>query len=88
MTKTTNNDVKPEELVSQVEAARIRGVSKQAIANLISRGRLQTLKVAGRVLLFRSQVESFVALPNSGRPPKKTTPTKTTKKALPIEDSQ
>jgi hypothetical protein len=75
------NNVKPDELISQVEAARIRGVSKQAIANLISRGRLETITIAGRILLFRTQVESFVALPNTGRPPKKKAPVKATKKS-------
>jgi hypothetical protein len=65
--------VKPDELISQAEAARIRGVSQQAIANLIRRGRLNTASVAGRTLVLRSEVESFVAKPKVGRPPKKAT---------------
>ena len=62
---------KPEELISQAEAARIRGVSQQAIANLIRRGRLSSTLVAGRTLVLRAEVEAFVAKPKLGRPPKK-----------------
>ena len=65
-TDETNVDV----YISQSEAARIRGVSKQAIANLIRRGRLNTATVAGRTLVLRSEVETFVARPKNGRPPK------------------
>jgi excisionase family DNA binding protein len=71
LTKTTRNIRDLDNLISQVEAARLRGVSKQAIANLIKRGRLTTTTVAGRTLLLRSEVESFVAQPKLGRPPKK-----------------
>ena len=56
--------------VSQAEAARIRGVSQQAIANLIRRGRLATISVVGRTLVRRSDVEAFLAKPKLGRPPK------------------
>jgi predicted DNA-binding protein (UPF0251 family) len=55
--------------ISQAEAARIRRVSEQAIADLIRRGRLTTVKVAGRTLVLRSEIESFVVRPK-GRPPK------------------
>jgi hypothetical protein len=65
-TDETNVDVH----ISQSEAARIRGVSKQAIANLIRRGRLNAASVAGRTLVLRSEVETFVAKPKNGRPPK------------------
>jgi hypothetical protein len=57
--------------VSQAEAARIRGVSPQAIADLIRRCRLTTAHVAGRILVLRSEVEAFVAQPKTGRPLKK-----------------
>jgi hypothetical protein len=63
--------------VSQVEAGRIRGVSKQAIGNLIKRGRLSSIKVAGRTLLLRSEVEAFTPQPIGH--PKKETRAKTTK---------
>jgi len=48
-----------EDLISQAEAARIRGVSRAAIADLVERGRLQSIKIAGRVLVYRSDVENF-----------------------------
>jgi excisionase family DNA binding protein len=53
--------------VSQAEAARIRGVSRQAIARLIKKGRLGVFRIAGKVLLNRAEVESFVP-DQPGRP--------------------
>jgi len=58
-----------EEWISQAEAARIRGVSRQAIGRLIKRERLQTLKIGGRMLVRRKDVEDFRAEP-AGRPSK------------------
>ncbi|MGP8260039.1 MAG: helix-turn-helix domain-containing protein [Acidobacteriaceae bacterium] len=57
------------EWVSQAEAARIRGVSRQAISRLIKKGRLQVLEIGGKVLLNRSEIEAFVPDP-PGRPAK------------------
>lgn len=48
------------DLISQTEAARLRGVSRPAIADLIKRGRLRSVEVAGRTLVYRSEVEGFV----------------------------
>lgn len=62
---------KRRDYVSQVEAARLRGVSKQAIADLIAWGRLKAVLVAGRKLVLRSDVQSLIARPRLGRPPKK-----------------
>jgi hypothetical protein len=76
--------VKPEDWISQAEAARIRGVSQQAIANLIRRGRLTAITVAGRMVVLCSEVESFVPQPKLGRPPKKTAAKKSPKK-MPIK---
>jgi excisionase family DNA binding protein len=73
----------PEDWISQAEAARVRGVSQQAIKNLIVRKRLQSLKIGGKILVRRSEVESFVAQPKLGRPrmkAKNTKPTKVKKK--------
>jgi excisionase family DNA binding protein len=61
--------------ISQVEAARIRGVSKQAIAKLIARKRLSAREIGGRMLVRRSEVEAFVPMP-IGRPRKKSAPKK------------
>ena len=68
--------------ISQAEAARIRSVSEQAIADLIHRGRLTTVKVAGRTLVLRSEIESFVVRPK-GRPPKNATSKKASNKVKP-----
>jgi len=50
---------KLDELISQAEAARIRGVTPQAIGHLIKAGKLKAVTVAGRRLVFRSEVENF-----------------------------
>lgn len=59
----------PDEWISQAEAARLRGVSRQAIADLIKRNRLETLEIAGRLLVRRTDVEKFVPH-GAGRRPK------------------
>ena len=69
-TKKYQQSVKPGDWISQAEAARIRGVSQQAIVNLIRRGRLTTVNMAGLSVVLRSEVENFVAQPKGGRPPK------------------
>jgi hypothetical protein len=71
LTKTSTNDEKLENYISQAEAARIRGVSKQAIADLIKRGRLSKVTLAGRSLVLLSEVKAFIPKPKLGRPPKK-----------------
>jgi excisionase family DNA binding protein len=55
-------------LVSQKEAAEIRGCTTQAISGLIQRGSLKTVTVGGKRLLFRDEVEKFV--PSVGGRPK------------------
>ena len=59
--------IDPSEWVSQAEAARLRGVSRQAIARLVVNGRLKTLAVGGRALVRRDEVLAFERNP-SGRP--------------------
>jgi excisionase family DNA binding protein len=83
LTKTSTNSGNLADYISQAEAARIRGVSKQAIADLISRGRLTTVKVADRILVLRSEVETFVVQPKRGRPRKKVSIKETSKETLP-----
>ena len=61
-------------MVTQAEAAEIRGVSVQAINYLVKHGRLRSIKVAGRVLLFRDEVEKFQ--PSLGGRPKGKQPAK------------
>jgi excisionase family DNA binding protein len=71
VSKTTIKEEKEvDDWISQSEASRIRSVSKQAIAKLISRNRLTARKIGGRMLVRRSEVVAFVPMP-IGRPPKK-----------------
>jgi hypothetical protein len=48
----------------------MRGISRQAISNLVAKGRFVTLTVAGKTLLRRSDVERFKPNPG-GRPAKR-----------------
>jgi hypothetical protein len=50
---------KDEDLITQAEAAELRGVTTQAINELIQRGRLATVGKYGRQLLRRADVLSF-----------------------------
>jgi excisionase family DNA binding protein len=45
----------------------MRGVSRQAIARLIKKGRLRVLEIGGKVLVNRSEIEAFMPEP-PGRP--------------------
>jgi excisionase family DNA binding protein len=85
---TNNSEDNIDDWISQAEAARIRAVSKQAIAKLIHRKRIAAREIGGRMLVRRSEVEAFVPLP-IGRPPKKTTPKKAPgkKKAAPKKEA-
>ncbi len=56
------------DLVTRTQAAELRGVTRAAIADLIKRGRLQPIEIAGRAFLSRREVESFEPEPG-GRPP-------------------
>ncbi len=48
-----------ENLITVTEAAKLRGVSRQAIHALIERNRLRSVEMFGRVLLYRDEVEDF-----------------------------
>jgi len=60
----------PDEWISQAEAARLRGVSRQAIADLIAREKVETFKIGGRILVRRKDIEHFRA-EKGGRPPRR-----------------
>jgi excisionase family DNA binding protein len=47
------------DLISQADAARLRGVSRAAIRDLIRRGRIRSIAIGGRELVFQSEIESF-----------------------------
>jgi excisionase family DNA binding protein len=79
LTEQPQQSVKPEDWISQAEAARIRGVSQPAIVHLIRRGRLTTVNMAGRTVVLRSEIENFIARPKGARPPMKAKFSKTSK---------
>jgi len=56
------------DLISQAEAARIRGVSRQAISSLVQRGKISGYEIAGRVLVSRKEVENFERGPSGPKP--------------------
>jgi excisionase family DNA binding protein len=70
-TTLSKNDLAADQWVSQSEAARIRGVTPQAIENLLKKGRFRTLRIGGRVLLDRREVENYKPK-RTGRPRKRT----------------
>jgi hypothetical protein len=68
-TTLSKKDLVADKWVSQSEAARIRGVTPQAIENLMKKGRFRTLRIGGRVLLDRREVQSYKPK-QTGRPRK------------------
>ncbi len=57
------------ELLTPTQAARLKGVSRQWIANLIRQGKLDVVKIAGRNFVRQSEVLNYKAAPKTGRPP-------------------
>ena len=55
------------EWITKAEAARVRGVTRQAIAKLVGKGKLATLELAGHTLVKRAEVEAYKPEPG-GRP--------------------
>jgi hypothetical protein len=47
------------DLVTQAEAARIRGVSREAIYGLVAREKLTVIEIGGQKFLRRSEVENY-----------------------------
>lgn len=62
-----NKTIDPTEWISQAEAARLRGCTRQAISKLIRKQKLTVLEVGGHVLVNRKNVLEFKE-GNSGRP--------------------
>jgi len=67
-TKAVSDDFNPEDWISQAEAAEMRGVSRQAIHQLVQKGRFRTYDVAGRTLVLREDVVQYEP-DRGGRPP-------------------
>ena len=61
--------IDPDDMITQAEAARIRGVSHEAIRYLVRQGRLKTRRIGGRIFLSRKDVEAYK--PNVGGRPSK-----------------
>ncbi len=61
--------------VSQAKAARLRGVTRQAISKLIKGKKLKTLEVGGHVLVNREEVLGYEG-GSAGRPKTKHDTTK------------
>lgn len=59
MSKKRKDEGEISDLISQAEAARIRGVSRAAIRDLIRRSRLSSITVGGREFVYRREVEAF-----------------------------
>jgi hypothetical protein len=59
------------ELITQAEAARLRGVSPQAINELVERGRLNVTEIGGVKFVKRSEVLSFEPKTHKARAAKK-----------------
>ncbi|PYP85875.1 MAG: hypothetical protein DMF61_15045 [Blastocatellia bacterium AA13] len=68
-----------EDLISQKQAAAIRGVTLQGIHSLVKRGKLKTYMVGDKGFLSRKEVESYVPSVG-GRPKKKTSKGRRTRK--------
>lgn len=68
------------DLITQTEAAKLRGVTSEAISDLIRRGRLKIVEVGGRKFLRRSEVLGFEPQ-KGGRPSKPNTAKKSSKKS-------
>lgn len=58
---STNKSVAidPSDWITQAEAARLRHVTRQAIARLVGNGRLRTLDIGGRSFVNRADVLAF-----------------------------
>jgi excisionase family DNA binding protein len=69
----------PSAWISQSEAARLRGVTRQAMHRLIQRGKISTLEVGGHVLVSRAEIENFQP-GEAGRPQNSTAMTDQTKR--------
>ena len=69
----------PADLISQAEAAELRGVSRASINELVTRGRLRSVVVGGKPYLYRAEVLSFEP-DKGGRPPKDKSTTATQKR--------
>lgn len=57
----------PSDWISQAEAARLRKVSRQAIAKLVAAERVRTLEIGGRTFVHRDDIVNFEPRPGGRR---------------------
>jgi hypothetical protein len=76
---STTMKIDPSDLITQAEAARIRGVSHQTISYLIKQSRIRSFKIGGRLFVLRSEVVNYK--PNPGGRPKKESAKKPARKS-------
>ena len=67
-TRSPNKNFDPAQWVAQAEAAKLRRVTRQAIADLVGKGRFTTLSIGGKTLIRRSEVEAFKPKPPGPSP--------------------
>jgi len=67
--KTISNQQDLSDWISQSEAARLRGVTRQAIAKLVKKGRLKVLVLGGHTFVSKAEVVGF-EMQTAGRPKK------------------
>lgn len=70
MKKNEKREGEMPDLISQAEAARLRGVTRAAIQDLVRRGRIRSVEVGGRALVYRNEVINYEQ-GEPGRPRKK-----------------
>lgn len=63
MSSQNTRDEDLSDWITQADAARLRNVSRQAIAQLVGNGRLRTLNVGGRTFVSRLDVLEFAPNP-------------------------
>lgn len=59
MQENEKNEGGMSDLISQAEAARLRGVTRAAIQDLVRRGRIRSVNVGGRALVYRGEIEDY-----------------------------
>lgn len=52
--------IDPDDWISLAEAARLRKTTRQAISNLVKRGKLETIRISGHIFVKKADVLSFV----------------------------
>jgi hypothetical protein len=71
MSSKLKRNVDPAEWISQTEAARIRGITRQAIGIYVKRGRFTTFVMGGKTFLLRSELENFEPRKRGPKPKRK-----------------